>query len=218
VAMSSDPDDPATIDQGTSLARTVAEIYCRRHSCKLDDENENEVYFSYGWPSQHFDVERLFHCPQMEPTGPLWQEFAALAVGKIVLVGGTFSASNDIHATPAGRIAGVDISAHAINSEINGTNVAEVPRYAVVALDLLIGCFIVLIFGSSLNIRAKIVASLALTALASLASVILIWRGLVWLTWIGVVVGLFPHIVWEIYHVGGAHVPPRDPTPTSTMI
>jgi CHASE2 domain-containing sensor protein len=215
VAMSSDPDDPATIEQGSSLARTVAEIYCRSHSCKLDHKNENEVYFSYGWPSQHFDVERLFHCPQMEPTGPLWEEFAAHAVGKIVLVGGTFS---DIHATPVGRIAGVDISAHAINSEINGTNVAEVPRYAVVALDLLVGCFIVVIFASSLNIRAKIVASLALTAMASLTSVILMWRGLVWLTWIGVAVGLFPHIVWEIYHAGGAHVPPIHPTSASTII
>jgi hypothetical protein len=70
-------------------------------------------------------------------------------MGRIVLVGEPSQRPTLFHATPAGQIAGVDIGVHAINSEINGTNYAEVPRYAVVVLDLLIGCLIVLIFGIS---------------------------------------------------------------------
>jgi hypothetical protein len=204
VAMSADTDDPAMIQQGVVLARRIAEFYCLSHACKLDRGKEDEVYFSYSWPIQHFDVERLFQChPSPVPSGNLWPEFALRAPGSILLLGETFSTSKDFYLTPVGRIAGLHINAQAVNSEINGTGVADAPRYFVLILDLAIGCLIVLAFTTNWGTRRKIEMSFALVAATSLASGFLMTRGFVWLTWIGMALGLFPHIVWELYHSGG---------------
>jgi hypothetical protein len=203
VAMSSDPDDPPTIQQGVVLARRIAEFYCLNHACKLDRSNEDEVYFSYGWPIQHFDVGHLFRCHQsLEPSGNLWTEFAMRAPGSILLLGGTFSTSKDFYSTPVGQLAGLYINAEAVNSEINGTGVEEAPRYFVLILDLLIGCLIVLAFTTNWGTRRKIQMSFAIVAVTALASGLLISRGFVWLTWTGMALGLFPHIVWELYDAG----------------
>jgi hypothetical protein len=208
LVMSADPHNPAGVQEGATFARQIAELYCRGDHCKLTRNNEDEVYFSYGWPIQRFAVTRLFQCPSLKPSGDLWPEFTERAGRSIVLLGGTFSTSNDIHSTPVGSVSGLYINAQAINSEIAGTVVAEVPRYVVLILDLLIGCLIVLIFTTPWTTRRKIELSLVLVLVTALASGIFISRGFVWLTWTGIAVGLCPHLVWEFYH-GGGHAPAR---------
>ena len=198
LSISSTPESPVTAEEKNSLPRAIAEMYCHRHPCKLRDSHDQEVYFSFG-PIQRFNVEHLFRCPAFQ-TGDLWDEFVSKARESIVLVGGSFAASKDVYATPIGLSTGLEINAHAIDSEITGAVVTEVPRYIVAALDLLFGCTIVRIFTHSPNIRRNINLALLLTLLAALMSILLAEFGFVWLTWIGVAVGVCPHIVWELYH------------------
>jgi hypothetical protein len=212
VTMSADPADPATVQKDATFARNIAEFYCHTNpsACKMNRGMDDEIYFSSGWRIQRFDVGRLFKCPSVEPLGDLWHEFAERAAGSIVLVGGTFAASKDFYSTPVGSVAGLYINAQAVNSEISGTEVAEAPRYLVLTLDLLIGCLIVLIFATNWGTRQKIRISFVLLAATALTSGLLMWRGFVWLTWIGMAVGLCPHIIWELYHAGRPRSVPRE--------
>jgi CHASE2 domain-containing sensor protein len=74
---------------------------------------------------------------------PSWSESKNPLRGKIVLLGGAFRAARDKFYTPAGRMDGVDIIAHTIESESPGGEVKTPGSVFFFATDLLLGLSLV---------------------------------------------------------------------------
>jgi CHASE2 domain-containing sensor protein len=77
-----------------------------------------------------------------DPTGGGWRERGPL-VGQIVLLGGSYRAARDSHATPVGAMSGVQIMAQAIESELTGGGIRSVNEWVALGLDVALGLLLV---------------------------------------------------------------------------
>lgn len=215
-----------------SFAGAIAAAFCEKlPPCPSPDGDE--VFISYGSTvsvQPDYYVRELFECdnPEAHRCTKWSVKTAELLANRIVLLGGTFQASRDFHDTPAGsRTPGLIVNAHAVQAEIHGPAVRELGRVVTIALDVLVGLTIGFLFSHNAHavvtrwlrrvpsLRAKIhgdqvlwrtVASFGLAIGAAIASVLLLFVGILWLSWIGMVlVGVSWHIVTETPHMRMLH-------------
>ncbi len=74
------------------------------------------------------------------------QDFFDKLSGRIVLLGGLFSSARDVYSTPVGRMAGVELMAHAIESELQGGGFRRPKEIYMIALSIVGGICILLLF------------------------------------------------------------------------
>ena len=89
---------------------------------------------------------------------------AARFAGKVVLVGATARALQDIHATPFGQMAGVEIQANALSSVLAGLPLQPVSGLVTALIVLLLA-----LVAPLAALRMRLVAALATSALATVA-------------------------------------------------
>ena len=100
-----------------------------------------------------------------------WTNNSSLT-GKIVLLGGSFAAARDEHATPLGMMLGVDILADAVETELMGGGAAP-PEWLNLLIGILDGYLILWLFyrlSIPLALLSSVVATLAVVAVVGLFS------------------------------------------------
>lgn len=104
--------------------------------------------------------------------GAGWQGERGPLKDKVVLLGGVYPASRDLHYTPAGRRYGVELMAYAVESDLQGRSVRPPSKYTVGLGGLLVGFALVLVharFGERRkHLRYTLVAVPLLALLTSL--------------------------------------------------
>lgn len=134
-----------------SWATRVADVYCQPE-CTAESADEIDISYA-GAPPHESKLQELFTCSidphspdgpiQIEAGGAKWNDFKSHALGKIVLIGGTFSESKDFYRTPKGHLPGLMVNAYAVKAGLNGNGFEELRQPWAWLLDLLLGLLIV---------------------------------------------------------------------------
>ena len=126
--------------KGPIFATVVAETYAREADAGSLPQSDEDVHIMFDgwWPKENqktFSAAKLFACSNSSVdsfTEEGRRDFASYgqANGKpvIVLVGATY-ATEDFYQTPAGRMSGLVLNAHAIRSVLTGNGVVELPPF-----------------------------------------------------------------------------------------
>jgi hypothetical protein len=208
-----------------SFAAKVAAVYCDRRPdrCAAPGASE-EVYLSYRSNvsmQPDYRVRDLFGCRLVERhLCQTWTFNGGDSLKEsIVLLGGTFQVSGDFHDTAAGpNTPGLIVNAHGVQAEVLGLTMHELARPISLMLDLLVGLAIGAVFGADgrwlrwvpgfkheahrSSAWPRTLVTLALAIVAVVASLVFLRWGILWVSWIGmVVVGVAWHIVWETRHM-----------------
>ena len=118
---------------------------------------------------------------------------------KIVLLGGTFRAGRDRYPTPRGQMDGVNVMAYAIQSELPGGGIKQVPEALFLTTDLLIGFAVVMLTFFLKNAWTLLLIFLAIPFLAFAASLLLYSSLGYFMSFMPVLTAVFIHEV--IMHV-----------------
>jgi CHASE2 domain-containing sensor protein len=124
---------------------------------------------------------------------------AGTFAGHPVIVGGTFAAGRDFYATPLGDMAGVELTARAIESELTGGGLGGVNDVLMFAFDILSGIALVYLNwrwqpGSRLN---ALVTTTAIAVLAMLGSYVAFRAFSYWATFVPVGIGVWLHECYD---------------------
>lgn len=197
---------------GPSWATAIGEAYCasRGHCPPWAHGAPEEVILSFNVAPEVFNVSEVFQLAAdklvlKQDTGNSTQSsprsrFAEYARDGVVLIGGAFNQSilNDYHDTPKGLMAGVELNAHAVQAEIARSGARETWHPILILGDLMFGFLIVYFFSDVDRLRRPIVNTLLLTGGVLVLSSQLYRNQYVWVSWIGMFIGMWPHIVIEV--------------------
>jgi CHASE2 domain-containing sensor protein len=220
VEISADPEHSELRKPHPSLARVVAETYCKgRAECRLDDGSDEEVYVPYGAKAPgRFHVLDVFRCSgkgDIAPGGALWEEFQNIVKRKIVLIGGSFGSARDFYETPSGRLPGLVVNAYAVQAEIDGAGLHEARRPLAILFDIVVGWLIVWVFwrfehlphgrrwaawAKGNQVRFMLGGSVVLLIAAQGLNLVLFGRGYIF-SFIGVGLGVLLHQIVEIWYI-----------------
>lgn len=107
-----------SLEIGAGERLSFAAAIRRALGTAADDDNDQKpryVRFHPGLSTEwRLSIQQLLNHFAKQPTA-----LATILTGKIVLLGGTFRAARDDHHTPVGMMAGVDIHAQTIDTELN---------------------------------------------------------------------------------------------------
>jgi CHASE2 domain-containing sensor protein len=215
------------LEYPSTFARQVAAEFCQwpGSGCRnLGDAKE--VFLSYEQTpaslATDFSVGDLFECEPALPADQICRKWvpktgARLPEDVAILLGGTFKASRDFYATPLGEnTAGLLINARAVEAEMIGPRVLEASRGLSFVLDVIIGALITGIFSftpkwlatlsRSRALGLRVVVSFALGALAIPFSYFLFTMGVLWLSWVGMLLTVLSwHVILEQFHHDKPH-------------
>lgn len=193
-----------------SLAWAVVEAYCppqtpadpRRDQRGCDKvrnrgrtetskpETEEPLRFNFAGESYTF---RKVAAGAVEAAPP------GLFKDHVVLIGGTFGAGRDFYATPLGRMSGVELTAMAIEAELNGGGITTANEALMIAMDLAAGVLLVWInwrWNPASRVTVAITGG-AIIALAILASYVAFQGGGYWVNFVPVGVGVWLHSFYD---------------------
>jgi len=125
-----------------------------------------------------------------------------LFANAIVLVGGTFAAARDFYATPFGPMAGVELTALAVESELKGGGITAANEILMIVMDLVAGVVLVWLLwrwtpGSKSH---ALLASAAILACAFAGSYVA-FRGFgYWASFVPVGAGVWLHQLYDRAH------------------
>lgn len=203
IEVSSDPKNSLLSEPGPNWARTIATDYCETtRRCTVKDDAE-EVFVSSGVQiGQRFAAHNVFRCSPDKQVGQ-GTDWGALtrnfAMPTILLLGGTYANGRDTYETPDGPVSGLRINAYAIQAELDGATISEAWRPLTVLGDLCMGTLVVYVFWKQTKVRRMIELSGASILLALLLSLGMFELGKVWLSCIGVALGVVLHMILEVY-------------------
>lgn len=193
-----------------SLAWAVVEAYCPqkapadpqqdprgcanvRERARLDTSkkgSEEPLRFNFAGESYTF---RKVAAGAVEAAPP------GLFEHRIVLIGGTFAAGRDLYATPLGQMFGVELTAMAIEVELNGGGVTTANEVLMVAMDLAAGVLLVWInwrWNPASRLTVAITAG-AIVGLAVLASYVAFRGAGYWANFVPVGIGVWLHSFYD---------------------
>jgi CHASE2 domain-containing sensor protein len=122
------------------------------------------------------------------PNGPLKD--------KVVLLGGYYRAGRDFYVTPVGQMAGLQLMAQAVESELGG-GIRPATEALAVVLDVLAGLFIVVVNNRLRPAIALVVSLTAIPVLALIGSFMTFATLAWWVSFVPVTVGALIH---ELHH------------------
>jgi CHASE2 domain-containing sensor protein len=125
----------------------------------------------------------------------------ALRSSPIVLIAGTYKGARDLYRTPLGEMAGVDLLARAVETDLH-EGVQETGEFWKLLIDMLAGALVIVLWKSrtlarSMSVRTFFLSSLAVLALAFGMFSKYLFRHGIWLDSVAIVIGVFVHQVWE---------------------
>jgi CHASE2 domain-containing sensor protein len=192
---------PGKIEEVHTWPRKIAEAYLKRTEKPGIEEEAHEVILSYDERSLfRFRVDCSNVAFALEPLAAL-QNVNKLLPDPIVLIGGTFGAARDFHESPNGPLPGLIINAHAVEAELRHSGIREFPRRAMFLLDLLCGMVILRIFSDlpSRSVRSRINWCILVFAVAIALSFAFFLMGRIWLSIIGISIGIDLHVLLEVW-------------------
>jgi CHASE2 domain-containing sensor protein len=125
--------------------------------------------------------------------------------GKIVLIGGTYKASRDVYPTPVGPLAGVELNALAVQSDLSGGGIRQIDRGLELAADFIFGSLVVLIFFAweKQPWSALAVTVCTMTSGAVFLSIALFNTSAYWFNFMPVIIGMALHQTIELAQQAG---------------
>jgi len=125
----------------------------------------------------------------------------ALRSSPIVLIGGTYKGARDVYRTPLGEMAGVDLLAQAVETDLH-EGIQETGELWKLLIDMLAGALVIVLWKSralarSMSVRTFFLASLAVLGLGFGIFSKYLFRHGIWLDSVAIVIGVFVHQVWE---------------------
>ena len=121
--------------------------------------------------------------------------------GKVVLLGGYYRASRDFYVTPVGRMAGLQLMAQAVESELHG-GIRTANHLAAFALDVLAGLIVVLLQHRFRLLPALVISLVAIPCLSFIGSFLAFSTLAWWFSFAPVTAGVLVH---ELYHHAAEH-------------
>lgn len=119
--------------------------------------------------------------------------------GRIVLLGGTFRAGKDVHQTPIGEMAGVQMWAHAIETELGMEGVEEVRAGWLTLADAGIAVLMIWLHRFVGGRRAFVAMIVVVPILMIVLSLALFRAAGLLLTFGPIVIGIVGHQLWDDY-------------------
>jgi CHASE2 domain-containing sensor protein len=147
------------------------------------------------WSGDRYTFERATALRVLQEWRQPWWPGAQRIRGRVVLIGGTFREGRDEKSTPVGDMAGVEIMAHIIESEMRGGGLHHLSPVGSIALELLTGVALIWL---NWRFPAETRLGLALSAAAVLvmplvASFLLHRYALYWVNLAPVLSGVWIH-------------------------
>ncbi len=187
---------------GAAIARACPSL---KEKCPAEPEKHEEpVIFNFYGDRYRFPIIQAHEfigqdAEERRKDESLIQARKELLAGKIVLIGGNFSAARDVYPTPLGRMAGVELIALAIESEFSG-GIRETQELLELLADFLVGSLIVLIyFYYERRPRFALLCSLVGVPILS---IIFSWgifsTTAYWFNFIPIIVGMVMHQMLEL--------------------
>jgi CHASE2 domain-containing sensor protein len=146
------PANPGNPGRLWSFSATVIEHACKSKSfsCSaLRQDLHHPVIFNFYGDRYRFPTiqSHEFIGPDAEASLPDFKsQREALLQNKIVLVGGRYNAARDVYATPLKEMAGVELIALAIQSDLSGGGIRETQMWLDKLADIVVGSLVVLVY------------------------------------------------------------------------
>jgi CHASE2 domain-containing sensor protein len=117
--------------------------------------------------------------------------------GKIVLLGGLFHAARDEYVTPVGPMAGVELMAQAVESDLRGSGIRVANHILMLVMEILIGAAMVIIYSYFSFKRALLVSLIGIPVLSLLASLVAFSALAYWTDFAPVLVAVVIHQLYD---------------------
>ena len=159
-----------------------------------------ELMISYsGGPPARIPAGHILKCGSNQNQNPDPGDYS----GRVVLIGGTYARSEDLHRTPLGeQTPGVVVNAYAIESELNGAYIGNAAPRQLFVLDLLFGIVLSWIIWRLRPGSAKQLIQINGVALAGFISLSFLWfivKRVIWAKWYTALIGATAGFVIEMY-------------------
>ena len=130
------------VQQRDSLPWAAAKMQSRFNVAIRPDAGDSLI-LTYGDPYsfQKYSASEIVAAAR---NGEAWGVAGPLT-NRIVLLGGTFSASGDSHLTPRGSISGVELLAHIVAAELFGTGIRVVNDRQELAVEFTVGVVLIVV-------------------------------------------------------------------------
>jgi CHASE2 domain-containing sensor protein len=135
----------------------------------------------------------------VSPVGNLQSQRENPLRGKIVLIGGSFSAARDVYLTPLGQMAGVELIALAVQSDFGG-GIRETQKILEIFADIFVGSIIVFLYFyyQRRPLFAFYASLFGVPVLALLFSLVLFKSAAYWFSFMPIVIGMVMHELLEL--------------------
>jgi CHASE2 domain-containing sensor protein len=190
-------DDPeAHPSELQSFPRAVAALY-RGDSTPPVQHEDSELMLNFLGETFAFPrLEAEDVLQAADAPGSVWPTKGSM-VGRIALLGGSYHAGHDFHATPRGLLTGTEIVAQAIETELMNGGIRATNEGRMVALEILLGLML-LVAGCFLSTRWALLVNLAVFALAApIGSYIAFSTKTYWANFVPMLFGMMMH---QLYH------------------
>ncbi len=201
--------DPATDLQHPSFAWAIVRQFCesvraalpppaaRQCAAALSPEAELPQSMILNFSGNRYPFLRIHARDLLRAAeGRGWAENGPLT-GKIVLIGGTFSAGRDLHVTSGGALFGVEIIAHAIESELQGHGILTTGGWLLLLVEIIAGLIVVVLF-LTLSTRAAVLTTvLVLPLVAFVCSVLVFYSLAYWANFVPILISVLVHQLYE---------------------
>jgi CHASE2 domain-containing sensor protein len=201
----SDPHKAGHVD---AFPWAIVKDYCRKYG---DDERlsqvvleeieappgklEEEIYLNFAGERATFkriNAHDVLQGAQQD----YWQERSKLR-DAIVIVGGTYAEGRDVYTTPVGPRHGVELIAHAIETDLMGGGIREFNHHLAHALDVVVGLLFLAVTWRFPGRGAFHIALAAIVILSLAASLVAFQALAFWLNFVPILVGQLLHLEWE---------------------
>jgi len=152
-------------------------------------ERSGDILFNFAGDRYAFPVVQAGEF--LDPTHP--QQWSRILGGKIVMVGGDYAAGRDTYFTARGEMAGVELVAHAAQSDLQGGGIGEGSFLLSAAFDIALGTLLVFLF-YWFNLKPAFLISLSCLVVLPVAASLVTFHSLAyWVSFIPLMLGMLVH-------------------------
>lgn len=147
-----------------SFPWAIAKAYLK----ESQEAPEEEVVLNFSGDRYAFRKMRASHVLQLSES-PGWRQESPVR-GKICLLGGTYRAARDEYPTPLGPMAGVQLMAQAVATDLRHGGIGDANELAMILLEMLGGYFLVVVHHRFRLRTALIISLIGIPTMAMVAS------------------------------------------------
>jgi CHASE2 domain-containing sensor protein len=182
------PDDPRGIASARAEKILTAED-------KSESEEHGQVFnFSYD-PGRFRQI--AFSDFVQQNRDKLWPQDHSPLQGRVVILGGQFAQSRDMHFTPVGERYGLEMVAEAVDGEIEQRFVGHLAIWSACVLELVAGLALVWVHWWLHRPWTVYAMTLLIIVLSVVCSLIAFRTAAYWFNFTAVFVGVWIHLLWD---------------------